>query len=808
MSWPTKAALRALLVVLLVVCTGVLTSARAQSNDLPALTAEQRAAIAAAADAPGLASWQRELMQRLGGASATNAADGRWDAAYPPGRCGATMTYDPVRNRLVLFGGRDAWSQGDLWTLTLAGTPAWSRIRPAGVAPSARSAHSAIYDPVRDRLLVFGGGGALGATADVWALTLGPTAAWTPIVPVGTPPSPRAGQSAVYDPVRDRMIVFGGNTSNETWALSLAGTPAWTLLSPTGTPPAGRNSHAAIYDPLRDRLLVYGGYSNTYLGDCWALSLAGTPAWSPLATTGAGPGLRTNACGLYDPVRDAMLVIGGDGQAAGMRNDVYSLALAGTPTWSLLATTGTPFSPRMWPAAAYVPGQDRLIVATGLGAGTNGGYLTDGASLAFATLEWSALTPLTQPPAGRTGMSVIYDSDGRRLVVFGGYDRSSHAAGGTCFNDTWTLALDGTPRWTLLAPTGTLPLARRGHSAVYDSPNKRMVIFGGVTAAGTYRNDVMALTLGATPAWSTLTGFGTPPSARAEHVAIFDPYHDRMVVHGGRNASTTFSDMREFSLFGAASWNVISPGGSVPAARSGHSVLLDASRGRMVIMGGLGAAAYDDLWAFDLLNTREWANVTPSGTSPGARVFHSTVYDAANDRMLLFGGEKNGVMQSELWSLPLAAGGTWTLLAPEDPPLPRSEHAAIYDPVNARMLSFGGVLDYARNDLLLFGSIPAGTLGVGGAVERTGLRAAAPNPFVSVTTLRWTQSRAGRTRLAVFDAQGRRVRALLDETRLAGAGRAEWDGADEDGTSVGPGVYFVTLEYPGARETRRVLRLR
>src|SRR5262249_50616094 len=87
----------------------------------------------------------------------------------------------------------------------------------------------------------------------------------------------RIGSSAIYDPVRDRMVVFGGQAQgnlylNDVWALSLAGTPAWTALTPTGTPPSGRTGHTAIYDPVRDRMVVFGGAvgDNQFLNEVWA----------------------------------------------------------------------------------------------------------------------------------------------------------------------------------------------------------------------------------------------------------------------------------------------------------------------------------------------------------------------------------------------------------------------------------------------------------------------------------------------------------------------------------------------------------
>src|SRR5207249_6303100 len=107
---------------------------------------------------------------------------------------------------------------------------------------------------------------------------------WTQLQPTGEAPSRRAGHSAIYDPVRDRMLVFGGVDSSITyladlWALSLSDPPAWSKLDPSGFAPNPRSSHAAIYDPRFDRMVVFGGQaSGIALDTVWCLSLD-APRW-------------------------------------------------------------------------------------------------------------------------------------------------------------------------------------------------------------------------------------------------------------------------------------------------------------------------------------------------------------------------------------------------------------------------------------------------------------------------------------------------------------------------------------------------
>lgn len=71
--------------------------------------------------------------------------------------------------------------------------------------------------------------------------------------------------------------------------------------------------------------------------------------------------------------------------------------------------------------------------------------------------------------------------------------------------------------------------------------------------------------------------------------------------------------------------------------------------------------------------------------------------------------------------------------------------------------------------------------------------AAAPNPFNPATTLRFRTSSPGPVGLAIHDARGRRVRALLTESLPAGDHAVRWDGRDDAGRAVAAGVYLARL---------------
>lgn len=316
----------------------------------------------------------------------------------------------------------------------------WTELAPTGPLPSARQFHTAIYDPVRDRMVVFGGREYSGFYVnDAWALSLGNPPAWTVLTPSGTLPGGRMLHSAIYDAVRDRMVVFGGwdgdlhHFGNDVWALSLGGTPAWTQLMPAGVLPTGRDGHSAIYDPVRDHMVVFGGWnvsSDHYFNDVWALSLADTPTWTQLTPAGPLPIPQTLPKAFYDPVRDRMVVFGGMDSLWVSFNDVWALSLGDTPAWTTVIPTDTL---PIYGSAVYDPVRDRMLVIR------SGDPVSSSNTWALSlsgTPVWGALQASGPPPDGRGGWSTIYDPQRDRVVTFGGY-------GGYYRNDVWALWLEG-----------------------------------------------------------------------------------------------------------------------------------------------------------------------------------------------------------------------------------------------------------------------------------------------------------------------------------------------------------------------------
>jgi hypothetical protein len=225
----------------------------------------------------------------------------------PSPRANHAGIHDPIRNRLVIAGDGPYGPTLDLWSLDLTAAGGWTHHAPAGPNPPWLTELSAIYDPVGDRMVIFGGWDGHASHNEVWALSLS-SMTWVQLTPSGTLPAPRRGHMALYDGDAQRMLVIGGTTTMDTWELTLGSSPAWNPIVTSARPPFYTPS-AAMLDPYRRRVVAIGVTYPPWMTVAWALNLSGPPAWTPLSTFGFPPVFYENGNrAIYDPIQDRMLV--------------------------------------------------------------------------------------------------------------------------------------------------------------------------------------------------------------------------------------------------------------------------------------------------------------------------------------------------------------------------------------------------------------------------------------------------------------------------------------------------------------------
>jgi galactose oxidase-like protein len=302
--------------------------------------------------------------------------------SLPPGRFGHAMVHDFRRDRLLIFGGVSARGYlGDTWAAPLEHPEEWTRVVISGPSPPPRHEPVATYDPVRDRLVAFGGWTyPENYFNDTWVLSFDGDPSWSRAEPEGEWPSARRAHVAVYDPLRDRMLVFSGfgpsGELDDVWALYLDGAMRWERVQPTGPDPGSRGFASAVYDPTRDRVVLYGGVRGGHsLDDAWALSLADS-RWEHLTTGSWSPAL-TRHTAVYDLDQDRMVVFGGwdidDDVLVSEEGVTFGLEFGPEPRWS--ADLYRTFAPtRIGHTAFYDPGRSRMVVH---GGGDFGAYEND-----------------------------------------------------------------------------------------------------------------------------------------------------------------------------------------------------------------------------------------------------------------------------------------------------------------------------------------------------------------------------------------------------------------------------------------------
>ncbi len=739
-------------------------------------------------------------------------ADGEWREQPPLHREAPAAMYDATHDRMLLVGGVIESYQGDpaydgatsdVWSLDLGNPTAWTKLAAAGAAPAPVVAPAVILDPVREQIVWVGGAGA--SMAQVWTLSLSGTPQWTLHAATGTPPAARAYAAVAYDPVRDQLVLCGGEDAagsplGDTWTLSLDPSFTWTALSPAGTPPAARSRAAFAYDPPRDRFVLIGGRSGSnYLADVWSLELSGTPTWSGVAPAGGPPDPRAAASLVYDPQDDRFVLFAG-GRDYVWLDDLWTLDLSGAPAWAALAPGGGPPSVRAAHAAIFDPLRRQMVVYGGTTFyGTDEGWRLD----LSGPPVWSELPMAFDRPDARRGATVIVDAPNQRLVCFGG---------GAPSNQTWVMPF-ATLEWSPLATGGTPPPARRYHSAILDPVRRRMIVFGGTGAGGaTQFDDVWALPLDGTPDWTQLLPAGSPPGPRAEHAAVYDPGGDRMVVYGGNAGASDYADVWALTLGATPAWAQLFPGGSTPGARSGTASAWDPVHARMIVYGGFaqGGLQYEsDTFGLSFANGAVWTHIATGG-GPSGRSATATAVDTRRGRLLMFGGNGDFGASSrtnELWAFGFA-DSAWTQLAPSGfLPSIRSGAVAAYDSSADRMIAYGGFtgVDYSEIDWTLdFADQVVAVPRPRAPAADFALRGAVPNPVRGDFVVAFRLPDAAPARLEVFDVAGRRVAG--GEVGPMGAGphtlRLGARGAFETG------VYLVRLSRGDERRVTRAVVLR
>jgi hypothetical protein len=185
----------------------------------------------------------------------------------PPTACDhVKMVYDAASDESILFSGLDPSEKLINETWSWNGTE-WKFLSKEG--PESRGHFGLVYDPNHEQILLYGGYAST-VTDEFWVWK---DNTWREIDFPG--PGKLSHFGMAFDTDANALYIFGGATTtstfssltDKTWLLSGG---SWRELHPA-TSPSKRGGPAMGYDPVRKRIVLYGGFNagRENLGDAW-----------------------------------------------------------------------------------------------------------------------------------------------------------------------------------------------------------------------------------------------------------------------------------------------------------------------------------------------------------------------------------------------------------------------------------------------------------------------------------------------------------------------------------------------------------
>jgi len=576
----------------------------------------------------------------------------RWTELYPAhspsARAAHGMVYDPVRSRIVLFGGRTNHSQLDLNDTWSFNGFDWQQINTVN-APSPRSYSALAYDAVRNRIVLYGGahlesdGKTITTYHDTWEFD---GTDWTKVGDNG--PDLQKPKIA-YDVATSQMVMLGADSSfNAHMYLYDPAATTWNEQKPTNMPPCVSGA-SLVYVPDAKIVITTGGICSSPPATEDVYGWDGTN-WNTVAATNT-PGRLFDAAATYDTSRSTFMVFGGV-SAFSIVTSVVPIAdlnsLVGG-LWFPIVDGATPVR-RSLPAFVSDPDHNNIWVFSGV---NEAAVLSDFRSLQYnkSTAEDVVGSPSTCSPNG------AYDTDRHKLVI-------------VC-SDSSTFEWDGS-LWMQATPKD-LPPARRFSSMIYDQNIHKTVLLGGYDGTN-YLNETWL--------WdgtNWVRQSNNPPTYRSLAQMWFDPKMNRTVIYGGIGRQTTTDRVTRFDdmwTFDGNGWTQIkappsdgSPTVGTPGMRYGAEIAVDPRTKTALLFGGIRTdnvnvpppanpngtpiatqvqVYANDWWEWDGA-TQTWTQITFTN-SPPARENAGFAWDPSLQTMVMYAGWA-GTFYSDLWTM-------------------------------------------------------------------------------------------------------------------------------------------------------------
>lgn len=569
-------------------------------------------------------------------------------AVKPPARSGHTMVYDPIRKKIVLFGGYWSSSEGggfgthvlydDTWVYTSDGVNGFWELQQPATKPPPSTAHGMVWDSANQVVLVHMHGSTWTWDGATWLRTL-----------TGPPHVYDFGMA--YDAERSTAMIVGGMDefnirANTHWEKGAEA--GWINRGPG---PSIRAQLAMAYDERRKRTVMVGGVGESVETGETAYEYSHGTGWFTLPSLPSGQG-RAGARMVYDSKRGVMVLTGGAGGGApnaengGRYSDTWEL-------WPSLFISGQPLD------ATNLVCSTATFSVLPMGAGPfqyhwrlDGMPLTDNEHVSGSRAADLRIDGLRQSHAGKYDV-VVGDNCNPQNVVTSKVAR---------------LTIQPGSEWVARSSSG--PPRRFAHTMVYDSARRVTVMFGGRTNwnsahclndlwewDGAHWTQRMLNTV--TNGWTNVAGQGWTvshrdvPVQRAHHAMAYDSRRGRVVLFGGQSIgpNVTTANLKDLWEWDGFNWILRATNGPVPRIHA--SMAFDERRGRTVLFGGQplpGAGETGDaelVWEWD---GERWHKALPPANPSSAnfRAQSRMTYDSFRG-VIVFGPTTESISHWSFW---------------------------------------------------------------------------------------------------------------------------------------------------------------
>jgi hypothetical protein len=575
-------------------------------------------------------------------------------------------------------------------------------------SPEDRYLQAVAFDETRKVVVMFGGTnmdfntGTATNNQETWEWNPS-TGKWTNRTGTGATPDPRSGAAMVFDSARGKFVLFGGRAGSglnyeDLWEWDPA-TGAWTELGTSGSRPSARSQHGMVYEKSTGKILLFGGgRSDTKSTDATGVSISFGDTWEfdPTANTWAAhtvptsPSVRHDFGLVWDSVRKKAVLFGGisidiSGVSGVPKQDIWEWDPE-SGAWTERTVQGSKPSQRHAMGMAFDATRNKVVVFGGsdISSGGNRNDLWDWDPTNAAWTQRLAGTE-TGAPVGRMYSSMVSDEGRARLELIAGaiiYDPFGRGGGvitpGMGYGNIGTREVWELDPATLVYTDRTVrfnsPTTRYNHAMAYNPSTGRTYVFGGYDSTRGQTLDDFWEWDG--KAWTQIVT-DVYPSARGECAMAYDPARKSIILYGGTPNSGNITAGETWEFNSAQKWVQLNPA-SVPDAVSGHTMVTDTTRNKILLFGGMSnnystgpiiGLPYkypynNQVWEWD--GTKQtWTNRTPSqtGSVPNGRLHPLLAYDSGRQKMFLYEAMNNYYYSSDqgrFWEWdPISAGWTY-----------------------------------------------------------------------------------------------------------------------------------------------------